>query len=132
MATNEKMIRLKSSDDQVIEISPKAAIYSEMIKNALTLDEDDDDFETREYKDLDVTRLDGATLEKVVEFLNHYKDERSKWKMVSLSLSLSVCRVRLPFQVRSSSVTHSPVFLFVLFSGRYQGKHQQQLVRRGT
>ena len=65
------IIKLRSSDGKVFELSESAAKISELLSDSPR--EDDD-----EVTEIDVVRVEGATLEKVVEFMKHYDQETMK------------------------------------------------------
>jgi len=81
MMPTASAIHLKSWDGQIYEISRSAAELSGLIQDSLPEqdDEDDDDdgddrMETNEP--IELIRVGGQCLGKVVEFLNHYDQEK--------------------------------------------------------
>jgi Skp1 family, tetramerisation domain len=78
--SDDDIITLTSSDQKKVEITVKAAKVSELIATTLfSADENDDDDDVMmEQNDsaaleMDVPRVNGATLEKVVEFLIYFE-----------------------------------------------------------
>ena len=65
------IIKLRSSDGKVFELSESAAKISELLSDSPR--EDDE-----EITEIDVVRVEGATLEKVVEFMKHFDQETMK------------------------------------------------------
>lgn len=67
---DDRIIKLKSKDEQVFELTADAASISDLVRDSLTDAEDDDPIE--------ILRVSSDCLEKVVEFLKHYKEENMK------------------------------------------------------
>ena len=67
---SEKTITLKSSDVQSFQIGTKAASRSKLINDILKDYQDESDFPLPE--------VDGKTLKKIIEYLEHYKDSEPK------------------------------------------------------
>ena len=67
---SEKTITLKSSDGQSFQIGTKAASRSKLINDILKDYQDESDFPLPE--------VDGKTLKKIIEYLEHYKDSEPK------------------------------------------------------
>ena len=67
---SEKTITLKSSDNQSFQIGTKAASRSKLINDILKDYQDESDFPLPE--------VDGKTLKKIIEYLEHYKDSEPK------------------------------------------------------
>ena len=65
------IIRLRSKDDKVFELSEKAANLSELVQDS-PREEDD------EVTEIEIQRVNSDCLEKVVEFLKHYAEEPMK------------------------------------------------------
>jgi hypothetical protein len=72
--STEPVITVVSNDDQKFQLPKSAAINSGFIVHALNLNEDEDEGKDT-YVPVDVTRVSGNALEKVVEFLKHYAKE---------------------------------------------------------
>jgi Skp1 family, tetramerisation domain len=72
-AKDETSITLISRDGLNFEVPKSAALLSEFIKD--TLDIDDEDDEPDSYQPVHVLRVDGDCLQKVVDFLCHYKHD---------------------------------------------------------
>ena len=70
-AEYEGKITLISSDSQRFEISQKAAMRSEIIKNSIEGSKDD-------HIEFNVNNVKGDVLKKVVEYLEHYENEEPK------------------------------------------------------
>ena len=101
MEDDDRIIKLKSKDDKVFELPADAAQISDLVKDSLGDSEDEI---------IEILRVSSETLEKVVEFLKHYKEEKMKeiptplggstfdevWKLKgahgNISLGSSVCR----------------------------------------
>ena len=66
----EKTIKVKSSDGKVIELSTKAASRSKLLNGIIEDYPEDSEFP--------LNKINGATLEKVKEYLDHYKDIEPK------------------------------------------------------
>lgn len=83
-STNEKtVIKLKSMPDengdvQVFEISKGAAQISELVRDAAPEDDDDDDDGDGPSFEIDIARVKGPCLEKVVDFMKHHHIEKMK------------------------------------------------------
>jgi len=81
---NDKtMIKLRSMADedgntQVFEISLKAAQISDLILNAHGDDDDDDDDDDDTPREIEVPRVKGNCLAKVVDFMKHHHVEKMK------------------------------------------------------
>lgn len=74
------MIKLKAADNnEVFEISLKAAQISNMIVNSYEQNDDDDDDGAIDAKPLEFPKISGGCLKKVVEFMK-YHDEKEKFK----------------------------------------------------
>jgi hypothetical protein len=67
---DDRIIKLKSKDEQVFELTADAASISDLVRDSLTDAEDDDPIE--------ILRVSSDCLQKVVEFLKHYKEENMK------------------------------------------------------
>mmetsp|Transcript_39082 Transcript_39082/g.94503 ORF Transcript_39082/g.94503 Transcript_39082/m.94503 type:complete len:143 (-) Transcript_39082:410-838(-) len=65
------IIRLRSSDGKVFELTESAAEISELLKDS-PREEDD------EVTEIDIVRVASQCLEKVVEFMKHYDEEKMK------------------------------------------------------
>ena len=65
------IIRLRSSDGKVFELTESAAEISELLKDS-PREEDD------EVTEIDIVRVASPCLEKVVEFMKHYDEEKMK------------------------------------------------------
>ena len=65
------IIRLKSKDEKVFEITERAASISELISDSPR--EDDD-----EVTEIEIARVNSDCLEKVVEYMKHYDEEKMK------------------------------------------------------
>ena len=61
-----KTIKLKSKDGQVFDLLSKAASKSGLLKGILV--------DYPEDSEIPLNKINGATLKKVIEYLNHYKD----------------------------------------------------------
>ena len=70
MEDDDRVIKLRSKDDQVFEVSEKAAEISDLVKDSLGDSEDD--------QVVDVLRVSSDCLAKVVEFMKHYEIEKMK------------------------------------------------------
>ncbi len=77
------MIKLKSMPDdegntQTFEISLKAAMISDLVKDAAGDhgDDDDDDEDNAPTPEIDITRVKGPCLAKVVDFMKHHHEEK--------------------------------------------------------
>ena len=68
---DSRIIKLKSKDEQVFELSADAAELSDLVKDSLGEDNDDNDV-------IEILRVSSDCLSKVVEFLKHYKEEKMK------------------------------------------------------
>jgi S-phase kinase-associated protein 1 len=66
----EKTIKVKSSDGKVIELSTKAASRSKLLSGII------EDFP--EDSEFPLNKINGATLEKVKEYLSHYQDSEPR------------------------------------------------------
>ena len=66
----EKTIKVKSSDGKVIELSTKAASKSKLLSGVIQDYPEDSEFP--------LNKINGATLEKVKEYLVHYQDSEPK------------------------------------------------------
>ena len=66
----EKTIKVKSSDGKVIELSTKAASKSKLLSGIIEDYPEDSEFP--------LNKINGATLEKVKEYLSHYQDSEPK------------------------------------------------------
>ena len=73
---SERTVKLVSRDDVEFVLPLEAARESKFVADSLNLDDagNDDDDEQQDLK-VDVIRVSGACLEKVVDFLKHYKEE---------------------------------------------------------
>ena len=69
MEDENRVIKLKSKDEQVFELPAEAAEISDLVKDSLG-DSDDDVIE--------ILRVSSECLQKVVEFLKHYHEEKMK------------------------------------------------------
>jgi S-phase kinase-associated protein 1 len=65
------IIRLKSKDEKVFEIPERAANISELVMDS-PREEDD------EITEIEIARVNSDCLEKVVEFMKHYDEEKMK------------------------------------------------------
>jgi S-phase kinase-associated protein 1 len=65
-----KTIKVKSSDGKVIELSTKAASRSKLLSGII------EDFP--EDSEFPLNKINGATLEKVKEYLSHYQDSEPR------------------------------------------------------
>jgi len=77
------MIKLKSMPDEngkveVFEISVAAAQISELVRDAAGEEHDDDDDDNGEAIEIDISRVKGPCLAKVVGFMKHYHKEKMK------------------------------------------------------
>jgi hypothetical protein len=77
MEEDNTIVKLKSMPDEngdslIFEVSMAAASISEMIRDAV---QDDDD---AEFHEVDVPRVKGDCLGKVVDFMKHYHEEKMK------------------------------------------------------
>ena len=81
---SDSIIKLKSSDGKEIEISKKAATRSVLIKGII-----------EDYPDnteITVNQVNGSILEKIKEYLDHYKDEEPQQIEVPLkSMDFKEC-----------------------------------------
>jgi hypothetical protein len=81
MPENKQLLALISSDGQRLELPLKAAKLSKLVQNSLPdndeEDDDEDDHDHNEAKnhELELLRVGGECLKKVVEFLNHHNTE---------------------------------------------------------
>ena len=66
----EKTIKVKSSDGKVIELSTKAASKSKLLSGVIQDYPEDSEFP--------LNKINGATLEKVKEYLVHYQDSEPR------------------------------------------------------
>ena len=66
----EKTIKIKSSDGKVIELSSKAALKSGLLRGIIEDYPEDTEFP--------LNNVNGATLERVKEYLTHYQDKELK------------------------------------------------------
>ena len=66
----EKTIKVKSSDGKVIELSTKAASKSKLLSGVIQDYPEDSEFP--------LNKINGATLEKVKEYLSHYQDSEPR------------------------------------------------------
>ena len=66
----EKTIKVKSSDGKVIELSTKAASRSKLLSGIIEDYPEDSEFP--------LNKINGATLEKVKEYLSHYQDSEPR------------------------------------------------------
>ena len=67
---DEKTIKVKSSDGKVIELSTKAASKSKLLSGVIQDYPEDSEFP--------LNKINGATLEKVKEYLVHYQDSEPR------------------------------------------------------
>ena len=63
----EKIIKIKSSDNKVVELSSKAALRSGLLRGIIEDYPEDTEFP--------LNHVNGTTLEKVKEYLTHYQDQ---------------------------------------------------------
>jgi hypothetical protein len=70
MEKENQIIRLKSSDDEVFELTELAASISELIEDAPR--------EEDEVTEIEIARVKSPCLAKVVEFMKHYNEEKMK------------------------------------------------------
>merc|ERR1712224_656670 len=85
-AQDQRMVTLISRDDHKYRLPMRAAILSILVKDALSQDDDNDeekDDDTTEDT-VDVLRVNGSTLEKIVEFMNHHVEDPMKEIPMSL------------------------------------------------
>jgi S-phase kinase-associated protein 1 len=68
---DNRLIRLISKDEKVFEITERAANISELVKDS-PKEEDD------EVTEISIMRVNSDCLEKVVEFMKHYDEEKMK------------------------------------------------------
>ena len=66
MEDENQMIKLKTDDGNILEISMKAAKRSQIIKNMIEADQE----KTNEY---DIKKVDFNSLKKIKEYLEHYE-----------------------------------------------------------
>jgi hypothetical protein len=69
MDDDDRIIKLKSKDEQVFELPADAAQISDLVKDSLGDSEDEI---------IEILRVGSECLEKVVAFLVHYKEEKMK------------------------------------------------------
>jgi len=67
------IIRLKSRDGQIFELSERAASISDLIRDATEGNEDVD-----EPEPIEISRVSTECLDMVVRFLTHYAEEKMK------------------------------------------------------
>jgi hypothetical protein len=78
-ASDDAIVTLTSSDQNKVQIAVKAAKYSQLIVTTLLHhdDEDDNDDDIQNgccgHLEMDIPRVDGSTLQKVVEFLIYFE-----------------------------------------------------------
>lgn len=77
------MIKLKSMPDEngnvdIFEISVAAAQISELVRDAAPEDHDDDDDDGGAAFEIDIARVKGSCLAKVVDFVKHHHIEKMK------------------------------------------------------
>ena len=101
-----KMIKLRSMEDEngeskVFEISMAAARISDLIKDAAGDPEEDDDDDDDKPIEIEVSRVKGPCLAKVVDFMKHHHEEAMKEIPTPLGGSnfnevrtLGSCRIR--------------------------------------
>jgi len=80
---DDTMIKLKSAQDengetQVFEISLGAARLSDLVIDAAGDDDGDDDDDNKKQLEIEVTRVKGPCLAKVVDFMKHHHEENMK------------------------------------------------------
>jgi len=83
---DDTMIKLKSAVDEngefkVFEISLAAARMSDLVSDAAgdyEADDDDEDDDDKKPLEIEITRVKGPCLAKVVDFMKHYKGEKMK------------------------------------------------------
>ena len=63
----EKIIKIKSSDNKIVELSSKAALRSGLLRGIIEDYPEDTEFP--------LNHVNGTTLEKVKEYLTHYQDQ---------------------------------------------------------
>ena len=71
MEDENSIIRLKSNDGKVFEITEKEGSISELIRDATEGNEDD-------VTEIEISRVNSECLEKVVNFMKHYAVEKMK------------------------------------------------------
>jgi len=71
MEDENAIIRLKSNDGKVFEITEKEGSISELIRDATEGNEDD-------VTEIEISRVNSECLEKVVNFMKHYAQEKMK------------------------------------------------------
>lgn len=81
MDTSNKMLTLVSADEQRFELPVAAAALSEYILNACGRgkeeeEDGEDEPEPEEYRAVDVLRVSGPALSKVVDFMAHHYKEK--------------------------------------------------------
>ena len=69
----EKIITLISRDGKKFQLPKSAAVLSTFIKDTLDIDDEEDEPEV--YDSVDVLRVDGDCLKKVVDFLIHFQQD---------------------------------------------------------
>jgi len=76
---DERIVTLVSADGQRFELTAEAAKNAQLVRRSLNLggDEDEDDDEPPDpLQSLDLLRVSGRALDKVVDFLKHYDQEK--------------------------------------------------------
>lgn len=71
---DERTVKLVSRDDVEFVLPVEAAKESRFVANSLSLDDDSPEENESDLR-VDVIRVSGGCLEKVVDFLTHYKEE---------------------------------------------------------
>lgn len=70
-----RTVKLVSRDDVEFVLPVDAAKESRFVANSLSLDDNDNPEENESDLRVDVIRVSGGCLEKVVDFLKHFKEE---------------------------------------------------------
>jgi hypothetical protein len=75
-----EMVILRSSEGREFTLPMTAAKLAELVNDSLPEDDDDDDCgaTTAEFKKVDLIRVSGDCLAKVVEFMQHYDEDPMK------------------------------------------------------
>lgn len=74
VAENEKTVKIQSNDGETFSIPVKVASVSEVIKNAMENEDDDD----QENLEIPIPNVDAKVLQKVIDFCTHYTEEPMK------------------------------------------------------
>ena len=74
--SDDRIVKLVSRDDMEYELPLRAARLSRFVGNSLNLDDDNDaPDDAEETLKVDVIRVSGGCLEKVVAFLKHHDEQ---------------------------------------------------------